>query len=463
MAEVWSGVQVGGPDDGRPIAVKRILPHLCDELQVVEMFLSEARLAARLVHPNVVRTYDAGILKRQPYIAMELVEGVDLKRMQGASEEPLPIAFALYVVEQICEALAYVHSLTGDDGAPIGLIHRDVSPSNIMLVRRSGDVKLLDFGVAKAATKSGLSQTRTGELKGKLGYMAPEVLEEQPYDQRADLFSVGVVLYELLAHQRLFQASSEPGLLVMNLKCEVSAPSLVRDEIPEALDRVTLRALSRDPNERFSSAEDLLQELRALQDGYPWSADESVALLDACLGDTPAATVLPPLPPLAPLPTVKRGGEPTVVGHRTPMIEAPLPRNNRPVVIAGAALGALVVIIVLVVALRPSHRAATAPPVRVAVRDAHRLAVPDPWAAQPSLDVLSSQELALPAPTDGTLTAAPPPPASRARNDDESARAPSPPVSRKHTSTSNSRKHGKHHRTSDALMGKKELLNPLAN
>jgi serine/threonine protein kinase len=462
MAEVWSGVEVGGAEDGRPIAVKRILPHLCDELAVVEMFLSEARLAARLVHPNVVRTYDAGILKRQPYIAMELVEGVDLKRLSAASEEPLPIAFALFVVAQICEALAYVHSLDGDDGKPIGLIHRDVSPSNVMLVRASGAVKLLDFGVAKAASKSGLQQTRTGELKGKLGYMAPEVLSEQPYDQRADLFSVGVVLYELLAHERLFQASSEPGLLVMNLKCEVSAPSLVRAEIPDALDRLTLRALSRDPQERYGSAEELLREVRALAHGYPWSADESVALLDERLGSPPE------LAPLAPVATVVRGAEPTVIGHRTPSVELPPPRRFPTRIVAGGALALLVLVGVLSVALRPASKRPPPEPVRtLAVRDPNRLAVPDPWAAQPSLDVLSSQELALPAPKDATLTA-PAAAAVRDRNDDQPARAAPPPSSsssqKKRSSASPSRKRGKRHRgTSDALMGKKELLNPLAN
>ena len=290
MAEVWSGEELTGDGRaGRPVAVKRILPHLCDDLAIVEMFLSEARLATLLKHPNIVRAYEVGILQRQPFIAMELVSGIDLRRLSAASPAMLPIGFCLSTAIQICEALAYVHALRDRDGSALGLIHRDISHSNVMLTRSGGVVKLLDFGVAKAGLSSGLQRTRTGELKGKLGYMAPELLKEERYDHRADLFSVGVVLWELLTLQRLFKASTEASMLMMNLACQVSAPSQLRPELPAALDGIVLRALAADPERRYGNAAEMAEACKALAREHRWTTAETVALIDARLPAPSAA------------------------------------------------------------------------------------------------------------------------------------------------------------------------------
>jgi eukaryotic-like serine/threonine-protein kinase len=276
MAEVWRAC-VGG-DEAATLAIKRILPHLCDELPVVEMFLSEARLAMRLRHPNLVATLNAGLLGGQPYIAMELVDGVDLRALLRARPEPLPVSFCVSVVRDLCRALAYVHTLADDDGRALGLIHRDVSHSNVM-VQRDGTVKLLDFGVAKAAQLSRMARTRTGEIKGKLGYLAPEVIQAGGYDHRADLFAAGVVLYELLANGRLFEAPDEGALLWLNIQCVVPPPSQRRPEVSPALDAIVRRALARDSEERYGSGEELARDLDALLGEAGWSVADTRALL----------------------------------------------------------------------------------------------------------------------------------------------------------------------------------------
>jgi hypothetical protein len=277
MAEVWRGLLLGPDGRATELAVKRILPHLCDELPVVEMFLSEARIAMRLLHANLVRTYNVGLVKGQPYIAMELLDGADLGKL-ARDPAGLPIGFVLAVVRDVCGALAYVHSLGDDHGRPLGLIHRDITPSNVM-VQRDGTVKLLDFGIAKAAQAGGMPRTDIGQLKGKLGYLAPEMIHQGRYDQRADLFAVGVVLWELLVQRRLFEATDEGVRLWLNARCDVPAPSTLRRAIRPALDALVLRAVARDPDARYQDAATLARDLEALLAAEPWSRADSVALM----------------------------------------------------------------------------------------------------------------------------------------------------------------------------------------
>ncbi|HEX4458597.1 MAG TPA: protein kinase, partial [Polyangia bacterium] len=372
MAEVWSAEESGG----RPVAIKRILPHLCDDLAIVEMFLSEARLTTLLKHPNVVRTYEVGIQQRQPFIAMELVTGVDLRKLSAASADPLPVGFCLAVAIQICDALAYVHAARDRDGSALGLIHRDISHSNIMLTRDGGIAKLLDFGVAKAALTSGLSRTRTGELKGKLGYMAPELLKEERYDHRADLFSVGVVLYELLVLQRLFKASTEASMLMMNLACQVSAPSKLRPELPAPLDGVVLRALAADPARRYGSAGDMADALRGLARDYRWTSAQTVALIAERLPAQAGAFD----PTLAAPPTQARSERAVVASPETRVTTAPAARRRWiPATAAFVAATGLMMLVILGVG-----RTGSAPPTEVATT-APQSAAPrlDPWATQP--------------------------------------------------------------------------------
>ena len=459
MAEVWSAEEVGG----RPVAIKRILPHLCDDLAIVEMFLSEARLATLLKHQNVVRTYEVGILQRQPFIAMELVTGVDLRKLSAASTDPLPIGFCLAVAIQICDALAYVHAARDRDGSALGLIHRDISHSNIMLTRAGGIAKLLDFGVAKAALTSGFQRTRTGELKGKLGYMAPELLKEERYDHRADLFSVGVVLYELLVLQRLFKASTEASMLMMNLACQVSPPSRLRAELPPALDGVVLRALSADPARRYASAGEMADALRALARDYRWSPAQTVALIDERLPLQAGALD----PTLAALPVQPRSERAAPV-HTETRVSQPTVARPRwiPATVAFVIATALMALVVVFGSrgVTPTQVATTAP-----ARAEPRL---DPWAPQPRLDVVSNGELTLPLPTTNVaptaMTApAPEPAATPAVTPPQPSTTDKPLVKRPLVTARPIDTHkppAAHHRhkATETLMGQKELMNPLA-
>jgi eukaryotic-like serine/threonine-protein kinase len=469
MAEVWSGEEVGG----RPVALKRILPHLCDDLAIVEMFLSEARLATLLKHPNVVRTYEVGILQRQPFIAMELVSGVDLRKLSAASTDPLPIGFCLAVAIQICDALAYVHAARDRDGSALGLIHRDISHSNIMLTRQGGVAKLLDFGVAKAALTSGLQRTRTGELKGKLGYMAPELLKEERYDHRADLFSVGVVLYELLVLQRLFKASTEASMLMMNLRCDVSAPSKLRPELTAALDGVVLRALSADPERRYGNAGEMADALRALARDYRWTAAQTVALIAARM-PTQAEALEPTVPALpahavAPSSSSSRA----VATHTETRLTPASARRPRwlPITVAFVSATALMMLVLFVG--RGTH-----PADAWKTSEARHAALEvDPWATPPRLDVVSSRELTLPLPGAGTaavapptvpaaeptVTAEPPPPPnvpSAVKRPPVAVRPSEPRDAHRPATTATTTHH--RHKATETLMGQKELMNPLA-
>jgi serine/threonine-protein kinase len=422
MAEVWRARPLDG---GAAIAVKRILPHLCDELPVVELFLSEARLAARLTHPNLVRTFSAGLLDGRPYIAMELLDGVDLLGLVRASPGRLPVAFSLSVIRDLCRALAYVHSLTDDEGRPLGLIHRDISHSNVM-VQRDGTVKLLDFGIAKAALLSRMSRTRTGDLKGKLGYLAPEVIGGGRYDHRADLFAVGVVLYELLVNRRLFDAADEGAVLWLNLHCEVAPPSTVNPALPPALDAIVLRALARDPAQRYADAAELGRDLDGVLAAQPWTAADTAALV--------RARIAPPAP------------------ERDDAVPA---RRRRRVALGAAAVATLAAALAWLVLARPP--AATVP-------SASPFDPGDPWTTPAA--TLSSNELRVPLPTVEPVAAPPararpePPRPERPRAELRAAdSADGAPVLRRGP-TPSPRPKRRHANEVDMVVGQSGLLNP---
>jgi serine/threonine protein kinase len=190
MAQVWRARIVGPAGFERPVVIKRILPHLAEDPEFAEMFIHEARMSARLSHPNVVQVFELGEFDGEYFIAMEYLRGHDLLRLvraQMARGTPMDPGLAAAIMRDVCRALAYVHTLTDERGAPLGLVHRDISPSNVM-VGFDGVVKLLDFGIAKALSASD-QKTRTGVLKGKFSYMSPEQAEGSPLDHRSDLFS----------------------------------------------------------------------------------------------------------------------------------------------------------------------------------------------------------------------------------------------------------------------------------
>ncbi len=282
MAELYRARRSGVEGFQKIVAIKKILPHLADNEGFIAMFADEAKLAAQLNHPNIVHIYDLGKIEAGGYfIAMEHVEGRDLRAILESAREvgmPLPVPLAVYIASKVASALDYAHRRRDGEGRDLHIVHRDVSPQNI-LISYEGDIKLCDFGIAKAASK--VSQTESGALKGKIQYMSPEQAWGKPIDRRSDLFSLGVVLYELLTEQKLFGGDSDMIILEKVRAAAAAAPSEINPEVPKPLDTIVLKALAREADERYANASDLLRDLEAVLYSYtpaPGSADLAIFL-----------------------------------------------------------------------------------------------------------------------------------------------------------------------------------------
>src|SRR5262245_5741477 len=262
MAEVYKGRISGPAGFERVFVVKRILPHLSDDATFIKMFVEEAKLSARLAHPNIVQIFELGAVDHEYFISMEYVRGRDLAETMRAIWKtmgpPRPELVA-YIGREACRALSYAHSLTDELGRPLGMIHRDVSPSNIML-SYEGAVKLLDFGIAKALGEAP-ETTKSGTMKGKYAYMAPEQTEGDDVDHRIDVFSVGIVLHEVLTGRRLFKGANDVLTIERVRRCEVPPPSAQNPMVPPALDAIILKALAKDRNQRWATAADMADAL----------------------------------------------------------------------------------------------------------------------------------------------------------------------------------------------------------
>ncbi|HVU00414.1 MAG TPA: serine/threonine-protein kinase [Polyangiaceae bacterium] len=260
MAEVFLAAQEVESFVHRPVVIKRLYQHLSDDENLVQMFLDEARLLCVLQHPNIVRTFEAGVIDGRCCIAMEYLEGQTLQAVLRRAHEQgaMTPALAVEVAISVLKGLHYAHEAREDSGKSLEIVHRDVSPHNVFVTNK-GQVKVLDFGIAKATTQ--LSHTRTGFIKGKVGYIAPEQAKGEVIDRRADVFSVGVLLWESLTGARLFKAESEAAALHLTLAGPISPPSTVNPAVPRELDDVVLRALARDPAERTPTAAALQREL----------------------------------------------------------------------------------------------------------------------------------------------------------------------------------------------------------
>ena len=262
MAEVFKGRIQGPAGFERTFVVKRILPHLSDDQSFITMFVEEAKMSARLNHPNIVHIFELGAVEGEYFISMEYIRGHDLSEtMRGIWKTmgpPRPELVA-YIGREACRGLAYAHGLTDDAGRPLGMIHRDISPSNVML-SYEGAVKLLDFGIAKALGDTA-EATRSGTMKGKYAYMAPEQTDGDNIDHRADIFSCGIVLHEVLTGRRLFKGQNDVQTIERVRRCDVPPPSLQNPAVPPALDAVVLRALARNPHARWQSAADMADAL----------------------------------------------------------------------------------------------------------------------------------------------------------------------------------------------------------
>jgi serine/threonine-protein kinase len=287
MAEVFLAVRDGEPP-GRLFALKRLLPQLAQDGELVTLFLDEARLAAQLAHPALLPVRELGRRHGDGYhIAFDYVPGKDLRAVAERARSvggPLPPGVAAGVARAVADALEHAHRCRGADGVPLHVVHRDVSPGNV-LVGYDGVVRLIDFGIAQAAPRRGPVRAAgapgagkpEAALRGKFAYMSPEMVRGLPVDRRSDVFALGVVLHELLTGERLFAGRSELSTLERVRNADVPPPSSRRAGIPAALDAVVLRALAREPEDRFAWAADLRDALA------PFAAPDTEAKLAAFL------------------------------------------------------------------------------------------------------------------------------------------------------------------------------------
>ncbi|WNG13529.1 protein kinase [Cystobacter fuscus] len=310
MAEVYLAKAAGPRGFEKTLVLKRILPHLAEEPTFVEMFLSEAMLAARLTHPHIVQIFDFGEADGAYFLAMEYIDGPSLRTLikrAAAQGLPLPTTLCARMVSHACEGLAFAHDFTDPDtGKALGLIHRDISPDNILLTRQ-GAAKVVDFGIAKAADQG--HRTASGVIKGKISYMPPEQLRAQELDRRVDVYALGVVLYELLTARKPHESTSEVGLM-QSILFEPAVPATKhRPDLPEALRHILTRALSKEREQRYPDCHAFQSDLEdyILSAGKPVTAQQ-VAQLITHVSSTDLPVTPAPRGPQAP-------GTPTHTPH----------------------------------------------------------------------------------------------------------------------------------------------------
>lgn len=262
MAEVWLARQHGTEGFAKDVVIKRILPHLAEDDKLVTMFLDEARIAANLNHPNVVQIFDLGNDGQDYFIAMEYIRGYDLEQIQEQLKQrhmSFPTEIGAKIIADTCLGLAYAHDCKAPDGTPMQVVHRDVSPQNV-LVSETGVVKLIDFGIAKARTSS--TRTQVGHTKGKICYMSPEQMMARDLDRRSDIFSAGVVMYEMLLGTKPFDGDNLLACFHKLMKEGITPPRQIRPDMSPHLESITMTALERDREDRYPTATALRYELQ---------------------------------------------------------------------------------------------------------------------------------------------------------------------------------------------------------
>lgn len=345
------------------VVVKTLSHQLAGDERQVATFLDEARIGARLHHPNVCQVLDLGIQDGVLYVALEYVHGVDLARLfsdLGKLDTTLPVALAVRLTADVAGGLHHAHDLTDEKSRPLEIVHRDVTPSNI-LVTYEGGVKLCDFGMARATNR--LLRTQGHALKGKVAYMAPEQMNGGVVDRRADVFSLGVVLHELLTGKRLFLRPNDVETLAAVLNAPIDPPSVHNEDVPQALDAVVLKALARDPAERYQTAqafqlamENWLRDARDPSSSVHLSKFVRQLYVErleterkkGLLWDAPEGPVSRNLRP--PRPTEPIRPRPTPVAVSTVIVEAPPvpppPRRRWPLRLIGVGLAAVVAVLI---------------------------------------------------------------------------------------------------------------------
>jgi serine/threonine protein kinase len=279
MGEVYLARHRGAAGFQKLLVIKTLLPHLCEDEEFIHMFQDEARISAQLIHPNICQTFEFDQIDGAWYIAMEYLRGEDVRRLWKAATVKgmsVPVPLICRIIADAAAGLDFAHALKDEHGEPYGIVHRDISPQNI-LVTFEGGVKVIDFGVAKAQGR--MTHTRTGALKGKYSYMSPEQVNGEPVDSRTDIFALGIVLHELLTSLRLFKAESDVSTIERVKKAPIPAPSQLNPSLPKGLDGIVLTALERDVSKRYQTA----QQFRlALED---WLVQERMSASSAHLAE----------------------------------------------------------------------------------------------------------------------------------------------------------------------------------
>src|ERR1043165_346163 len=263
MARIYIGRSTGIGAFERDVVLKMITPERANDQTTINMFLDEARLAASLNHQNVAKVFEVGEDQGVHYLAMEYVHGQDLRAVlakAGSGGTRIPLELALTVVAGAAAGLHHAHERRGPDGVPLGIVHRDVSPSNIM-IGYDGAVKLLDFGIAKATSRS--VETQSGIIKGKFAYMAPEQCRGRDVDRRSDVFSLGIILYEISTQHRCFRADSDFDTMHRIVTGDIVRPTRLVQGYPQALEAIVMKALSVDPAQRYQTAGLLLEAVES--------------------------------------------------------------------------------------------------------------------------------------------------------------------------------------------------------
>ncbi|PYQ36139.1 MAG: hypothetical protein DMF57_01005 [Acidobacteria bacterium] len=375
MAEVWEARMRGVEGFQKIVAIKKILPHLSDNQEFIAMFVDEAKLAAQLNHNNIIHIYDLGKIQTSYYIAMEFVDGYDLKSILKQAQErdqPLTVDLALFIASKVAAALDYAHRKRDFDGHDLGLVHRDVSPQNV-LISHEGDIKLCDFGIAKAASKA--SHTQAGALKGKLQYMAPEQAWGRNIDRRSDIFALSAVLFELLTGRKLFAGENEMSVLEQVRQARVTPPSTFNEELTPEIDAVVLKGLQKDPANRYQTAAEMARDLDVILYNFkptPTSAD--LAIYMHRLRNAAPVPVSAPPPQLQPVAEKKPAPAPAVAASAVPMPSwdaGPAAREKKAPIIPIAIAAAVVIAVAVGAFMMMRGRGASAPqaaaPTRAAI------------------------------------------------------------------------------------------------
>lgn len=270
MAEIFKGLSYDLHGLKKTVCIKKILSHLSASKEFIDSLIDEAKLAVKLVHGNIAQTFDLGKVGDDYFMVMEYVEGKSLSQINKkciTKGELIPIPFLVYFISEVANGLNYMHRRTDENGNPLHIIHRDISPQNVM-VSYSGTVKIIDFGIAKVSFQAG--STDSGVLKGKFAYMSPEQAHGDAIDQRSDIFSLGIILHEMLTGRRLFKADDSRQTIRNVRRAKVEAPSAVRHDIPEELDRISMKALAKDRRRRYHFSSDFSDDLvKFLHANYP--------------------------------------------------------------------------------------------------------------------------------------------------------------------------------------------------